>query len=156
MGFQGFQASESVRSLRWPADVVEQLLYDHADNEGFLRDYGHIDLSRLGWDVETVPTLDLCDMPTGASDQGCIEDYAEDPDHWVRVRADGVHRGVLQMWEAHGTWKRWPLLIDRRLLKPPQSGLQVLEGRTRIGVLKGRCRNGSLVADRHLAWIGRA
>ena len=63
--------------------------------------------------------------------------------------------GVAQCWETHGTWKRWPILIDRRLLDPPESGLQVVEGRTRVGVLRGRHRQGILVAERHLAWVGR-
>lgn len=155
MRFEGFHTIEAVRSLHWPADVVGQFLYDHADNESFLNDYGLVDLSHVSWDVEVVPTLDLCHMPTGASDGDCIGEYAEDPDHWIRVRSDGIHKGVSQMWEEHGTWKRWPILIDRTLLDPSQSGLQVVEGRTRVGILRGRHRNGAFVAERHLAWVGR-
>ena len=34
--------------------------------------------------------------------------------------------------------------------------LQVVEGRTRVGVLRGRHRQGALVAERHLAWVGRS
>lgn len=72
------------------------------------------------------------------------------------MRNRGIHIGVAQCWETHGTWKRWPILIDRRLLDPPESGLQVVEGRTRVGVLRGRHRQGTLVAERHLAWVGRS
>lgn len=154
--FEGFRTDALVSSLRWPDDVVEQLLYDHADNDAFLRDYGDIDLSRVQWDVEIVPLGKLVEMPTGASESGCIEEYAANPDHWVRVRNRGIHMGVAQCWEAHGTWKRWPILIDRGLLDPPESGLQIVEGRTRVGVLKGRHRRGAFVAERHLAWVGRS
>lgn len=63
-------------------------------------------------------------MPTGESDVGCIESYAADPVHWVKVRPPEVGRH----WEDHGTWLRPPLLIDRRLLDPADIGLQVLEG----------------------------
>ncbi|MFC7220366.1 hypothetical protein ACFQLX_19680 [Streptomyces polyrhachis] len=49
-------------------------------------------------------------------------------------------------WEAHGTWMRPPLLIDQRLLNPADSGLQVLEGRTRVGVLRGHHREQLRVA----------
>jgi hypothetical protein len=154
--FEGFRANALVRSLRWPDDVVEQLLYDHADNDAFLLDYGNIDLSRVQWDVEIVPIGEFAEMPTGASDSGCVKEYATDPDHWVRVRNRGIHVGVAQCWEAHGTWKRWPILIDRRLLDASGSGLQIVEGRTRVGVLRGRHRQGAFVAERHLAWVGRS
>ncbi|MFI5734963.1 hypothetical protein ACIA49_32925 [Kribbella sp. NPDC051587] len=150
-----FCADPVIRSLNWPADVVEQWLYDHGGKAAFLQDYGGLDLSSIVWDVEIVPLEAFLVMPTGPSDSGCIEEYAGHPDHWVRRRTTGIHRGVPQTWEAHGTWKRWPLLLDRRLLEPSATGLQVVEGRTRVGVLRGRRSQGSFVAPRHLAWVGR-
>jgi hypothetical protein len=93
-----------VSSLGWPDDVVEQFLYDHADNIGFLRDYGDLDLSKIEWDVEIISVEELTEMPTSASDGDCIEDFAANPDHWVRVRNRGIHIGVAQCWETHGTW----------------------------------------------------
>ena len=156
MRFEGFRQDALVSSLGWPDDVVEQFLYDHADNIGFLHDYGYLDLSRIRWNVEVIPAEELIGMPTGASDGDSIDVFAADPDHWVRVRNRGVHIGVAQCWETHGTWKRWPILIDRGLLDPPESGLQVVEGRTRVGVLRGRHRQRALVAERHLAWVGRS
>lgn len=75
-------------------------------------------------------------MPTGETDAGCIESYAENPTHWVANRP----REVGRHWEEQGTWLRPPLLIDRIFLDPATSGLQVLEGRTRVGVLRGRRR----------------
>ncbi|MCP2353157.1 hypothetical protein HD597_000177 [Nonomuraea thailandensis] len=136
VGFQGFRTDDKVSSLSWPPDVVEQFLYDHADHDRFLRDYGEVDLSAVTWDVEIIAVEDFLEMPTGPSGEGCIEEYAEDPDWWVKARNAGVHIGVQQCWQAHGTWKRWPILIDRALLTPAGSGLQVIEGRTRVGVLR--------------------
>ena len=156
MHFEGFRQNALISSLAWPDDVLEQFLYDHADNIGFLRDYGDLDLCKIKWDVEVIPVEELIDMPTGASDGDCIEEFATNPDHWVRIRNHGPHIGVAQCWETHGTWKRWPILIDRGLLDSPESGLQVVEGRTRVGVLRGRHRQGTLVAERHLAWVGRS
>jgi hypothetical protein len=117
--------------------------------------YKDVDLSGIEWGLEAITAEELSEMPTGASDDGCIEDYAVDPDHWVRVRHSGIHEGVARCWEALGTWKRPPSLIDRRLLDPAASGLQVIEGRTRVGVLRGRRRQGSFVAVQHQAWVGR-
>src|ERR1700722_88153 len=122
--FEAFRQNAVVSSLEWPDDVVEQFLYDHADNIGFLRDYGDLDLSTIGWDVEVISVKEFMRMPTGASDGDCIEQFAANPDHWVRTRNRGPHVGVAECWETHGTWKRWPILMDRSLLEPPKSGLQ--------------------------------
>jgi hypothetical protein len=70
--------------------------------------------------------------------------------YWVELRP----RKVGQHWEAHGTWLRPPILLARRLLDPADTGLQVLEGRTRVGVLRGRLREGLYVASHHHAWVG--
>lgn len=154
-GFWHFRDHPRSLALGWPDEVLEQWLYDHADNGSFLDDYGGIDLTTLQWNVEVIPLEELVLCPTGPSDAGCIEDFAADPDHWVAVRNMGVHIGVSECWEAHGTWKRWPILIDRQLLEPARQGLQVVEGRTRLGVLIGRHRLGRHVAQQHLAWVGR-
>ncbi|MET9403343.1 hypothetical protein [Kitasatospora sp. NPDC002965] len=155
LGLGDFLADPMIAPLRWPDDVVEQWLYDHGDNGSFQRDYGHIDLAGILWSLEAVTAAELSEMPTGASDDGCIEEYAADPDHWVAVRQFGIHEGVARQWAELGTWKRPPVLLDRRLVTLAGTGLQVVEGRTRVGVLRGRRRQGSLVAAQHQAWVGR-
>lgn len=154
--FHRFRDHPVTIALQWPDDVLEQWLYDHADNASFLHDYRDVDLSRIRWDVETVSLKEFLEMPTGPSDRDCIDKFAENPSHWIGVRRDGIHQGVARCWETHGTWKRWPVLIDRHLINPPTPGLQVVEGRTRVGVLRGRHRDGAHVAQSHLAWVGRA
>ncbi|MFE5689670.1 hypothetical protein [Streptomyces sp. NPDC056512] len=150
LSFDRFRADLALASLQWPDDVLEQFLFDHGDNDAFVDDYGSIDLRAVRWRLETIPAADFSEMPTGASDAGCIETYAEDPVHWVTVRPPEIGRH----WEEHGTWLRSPILIDRSLLDPSDSGLQVLEGRTRVGVLRGRLREGLRVASHHQAWVG--
>lgn len=73
-------------------------------------------------------------MPTGASENDLIEYLGKDPEPWVAVRSAGCHLGVRQMWGVGGTWKRWPILIDSSIVSPTQTGLQLVEGRTRVGV----------------------
>lgn len=155
-GLRTFLADPATRGLRkWPKDVVHQWLYDHADGPKFQADYGHIDLSTLVWSLEPVALDELMAIPTGASETDAIEYYAQDPERWVSLRDKGDHTGVREMWDVHGTWKRWPILIERRLVRPGQIGLQVIEGRTRLGVLRGRAQRGWHVAPQHLAWVGR-
>ncbi|MCG0284006.1 hypothetical protein [Streptomyces sp. PSAA01] len=152
LSYDGFRADPALASLHWPDDVIEQFLFDHGDNGAFVSDYGGIDLHEVRWRLETIPAADFVGMPTGASDAGCLESYAENPVYWVKVRRPEVGRH----WEEHGTWLRPPILIVRRLLDPSDSGLQVVEGRTRVGVLCGRLREGLHVASHHQAWVGRA
>ncbi|WP_327321104.1 hypothetical protein OG735_00235 [Streptomyces sp. NBC_01210] len=149
--FGDFRADPALTPLRWPDDVLEQFLYDHGANTDFARDYGDIALEGITWRLDTIPTADFNDMPTGASEADCIEYLVENPVHWVKVRPAEVGHH----WEERGTWMRPPILIDRRLLAPSNSGLQVLEGRTRVGVLRGRLREGLRVASHHQAWVGR-
>ncbi len=155
-GLAAFHADPAVSALRhWPEDVIEQWLYDHAEHAPFQADYGHIDLSSLAWTVEPVTLADLLLMPTGASETDLLDYFARDPEHWVAVRNKGCHIGVREVWEVQGTWKRWPILLDRGVVTPGQTGLQVVEGRTRVGVLRGRARMGYHVAANHLVWVGR-
>jgi len=142
--------------LRWPRDVLKQWVYDHADNPSFLIDYEKLELTQIAWKVEPLMLATFMTMPTGPSDRRALEDFAADPDHWVSVRHSGEHLGVREAWETHGTWKRWPIVLDRKLLVPYADGFQLVEGRTRVGVLRGRCRQGQPVAERHLAWVGRS
>ncbi|MEV6251305.1 hypothetical protein AB0M38_34855 [Streptomyces sp. NPDC051742] len=151
-GYDRFRADPAVAPLQWPDDVLEQFLYDFGDNPAFVDDYGSIDLREIRWRLEMIPAADFHGIPTGAFDAGCIEEFAKNPVYWVTVRPSEVGR----YWEEHGTWLRPPVLIDRCLLAPSDSGLQVVEGRTCVGVLRGRLREGLNVASHHQAWVGRS
>ncbi len=104
-----FRTADRVLDLGWPDDVAEQWLYDHSDKEPFLQDYGDVDLSRIHWDLEALQAAAIALLPTGPSEHNIIDEFASNPDYWISVRDSGVHIGVDQMWEVHGTWKRWPV-----------------------------------------------
>lgn len=135
-------------ALGWPADVVEQWIFDNAEH--FEADYGHIDLRQIGWSQIELTTEEIIHLPTGPSDAGALEQYSENPDYWLGLRPESVQ----QSWKADGTWTRPPLLIDRSAVSPELSGLQVLEGCCRVGQLRGRSREGLFVATRHQVWLG--
>lgn len=152
-GLNEFLRDQCVRDLGWPEDVVEQWLYDFAGWGAFQVDYGHLDLMEMEWNDERIPVAAFMTMPTGRSDGALIDENAEKADYWSEARR---HLGVPQHWESHGTWLRRPLLIDRALLLPNLGGLQVIEGRTRVGILRGFVRGGRKVAPVHDAWVARA
>lgn len=151
-GFNGFLANDRVRALDWPEDVTEQLLYDFAGWGKFQTDYGHLDLDTITWHDELIDAAAFLLMLTGPSDGDLIDQNAALADHWVETRR---HVGVPQHWESHGTWFRRPILIDRSVLYAGEMGLQVIEGRTRVGILRGFIRQGRTVASVHAAWVAR-
>jgi hypothetical protein len=151
-GLGGFLRDDRVRSLDWPDDVAEQWLYDFAGWGRFQDDYGHLDLATITWHDELVPAEEFLTMPTGPSDGDLIDENAANAHHWSEVRR---HLGVPQHWESHGTWMRRPLLADRTFLYPGETGLQVIEGRTRVGILRGFMQRGRSVAPVHQAWVAR-
>ncbi len=153
-GLSAFLRQPAISALGWPADVVRQWLWDHGDNGPFLRDYARVDLSRISWMLETVRTVDFDAMPTGPSDSDCIGDYARNHRHYLGLRQQ-CHPEIVDSWENKGTWLVAPILISRLLLQPPDDGLQVVEGRTRVGLLRGRRRDQLWVAEQHRAWVGR-
>ena len=153
-GLSVFLQQPAISTLGWPAEVVRQWLWEHGENGPFLRDYAGVDLSRVCWTLETVPAADLETMPTGPSDGDCIEEYARNHRHYLALRQQ-YQPEIVHVWENEGTWHVPPILISRLLLQPPSDGLQVVEGRTRVGLLSGRRRDRLLVAEHHRAWVGR-
>ncbi|MTB70927.1 hypothetical protein GGG17_02855 [Arsenicicoccus sp. MKL-02] len=161
-GLREFLADPTVKALGWPDDVVEQLLYDHARNGALQMDYGHIDLNDLTWSRELVPTGEFLSMPTGPSDHDAIEQWAALHEYSVSNRerlshmtGNSRHAGIRAKWEEEGTWLRAPIVLDARVIGTARTGLQLVEGRTRVGVLRGRHRDGLPVAVEHWTWIGR-
>lgn len=150
-GLNEFLDTALVAALAWPNDVVEQWVFDHSGHGPFLADYGELDLTGLTWSLERLSSQLLSSLGTGPSDGDAIEQYAADPDFWLNKRK----QVIVDAWQAHGTWLRAPLLIDRAVLTPQGHGLQVIEGRTRVGLLRERLRLGQKVAAHHEAWVAR-
>lgn len=146
-----FYEHPAISALGWPREVVRQWLWEHAKHIAFLRDYGTLDLADIAWGLEDLSTGEFMTIETGPSEQHCIEDNASQHEHWVKVRSPEIS----QAWEDSGTWQMPPVLIARSLLGFPGKGLQLVEGRTRVGILRGRYRDHLKVAETHKAWVGR-
>ncbi len=99
-----------------------------------------------------IPSEAFLTMPTGPSNGDLLEEDAEKAEDRLKSRE---HLGILAYWDSHGTWMRRPLLIDRAALYPTGDLLQVIEGRTRVGVPRGLVRRGRSVAPEHAAWTAR-
>lgn len=150
--FIRFNETAEIVDLGWPSEVVKQWLYDHGDRPDFLADYANLDLGRIRWNLELVSVTDLEHIPTGPADQEWLDQVAAEHHHWLGVRLPRYR----DAWETRGTWIDPPVLISRDLLDPLATGLQVIEGRTRVGILQGRRAESLNVSEFHKAWVGRA
>lgn len=146
-----YLALPQIAGLHWPADVVEQWPFDHAGNVSFIEDYGHLDLAAIDWTKELVPAPQLVDMPTGASDVEFLASVASLHRHYLGLRSQEIR----DAWEHRGTWLVPPILISRHLLGEGESGLQVVDGRMRVGILQGRAADALNLAPALEAWVGR-
>lgn len=149
-----FLARPEIEALGWPAEVVRQWLWEFGDREVLREDYGAVRLDQVVWTLAEVPATDFDAMPTGPSEAGLIDEFAGQHRHWLMAKSR-YKPVVAADWEGRGTWSVPPVLIDRSLIGPPGEGLQVVEGRTRVGILRGRRRDGLATAEQHLAWVGR-
>ncbi len=145
-----FLADKLVRDLDWPDSVVEQFLFDHGNKPVFVEQYGHLELERVGWTLDELPASEFAQA---SAYRDWLDDYERDPAVWIAKRSPEERR----RWAEAGTWITPPLLIDSSLLEPPGAGLHVLEGHTRIGILRGRLAACTAAPDEtHAVFVGRA
>ncbi|MFI8977198.1 hypothetical protein ACIGO9_30245 [Nocardia asteroides] len=148
---KGFLSIPQVAGLGWPEDVVDEWLWKLGSHLEFLDDYDSLELETVQWAREELPVTELVNLPTGPSEADLIEYNANHHQYLLQQRPVAIAHA----WNSSGTWLAPPLLIDRILLGPSNTGLQIVEGRTRVGILRGRHRNGLFVAARHTVWVGR-
>lgn len=145
-------ALPEIAQLKWPAEVIEQWLFDHGGHGNFLKDYADLELDNIVWTLEDVPVRELGAVRTGASEQGFLDDVARLHCHYLSVRTEPYRVA----WETAGSWLVPPILVARDLLIETAPGMQLVEGRMRVGILQGRLVDELPVADTHKSWVGRA
>lgn len=45
--------------VHWPIPVVEQFLFDHGHKSEFIKQYGHLELNRIVWELRSVKASEL-------------------------------------------------------------------------------------------------
>jgi hypothetical protein len=149
--YEDFATLPGIARLNWPDAVTRQWLFDHGEHFAATRDYDDLDLSRVQWELRQVAAVDLQRIPTGRSEQPFLEQVRRGHRYWLSLR----QQQFKDEWELRGTWLVPPILIERQLLDLDSVGLQVVEGRMRVGILQGRMTDGLHVAPKHEAWVGR-
>lgn len=148
---QPWEANDVGAELEWPDDVVSQLLFEHGARYYHAEQFGQLDLSDIEWSLEQRPAAELV-TATHHPDKTKPETVAKDPHKELEARrVEGF-----EFWPDE-TWARPPLFIEGHLVEPQQPGLHLVEGHTRLGVLKGLVESGEARPDSlHLSWIARS
>jgi hypothetical protein len=146
-----FLADARIGGLRWPTPVIEQFLFDHGAKEEFLSQYGHLELETLRWDLSDLAASEFLRLSVFEGFKPWLESSAGD--YAFRISQRPIDQQ--QAWAKSQTWLVPPVLIDGTILLPARPGLHLLEGHTRVGILRGRLRAGVANPDQtHQAFVG--
>lgn len=140
-----------------PEDVLNQFYADHGRNCAFQNQYGHLDINCIEWQLKRVPAEQIISCTVWREFQNWCDSVAERVNGFatkgwncIDVRSD-----VRLSWECERTWIRPPILLSGAFA-PSASGLHLVEGHTRIGLLRGLIAADVLSGtSEHLVWIGR-
>jgi hypothetical protein len=139
-----------------PDDVLEQFVWDHGTDSEFQRQYGHLDLHALGWQLCAIPAGEVltCSVNPGFADYVAA---VADRTRVVRVEGWGnvnLPPETALHWQQKGTWIRPPVALRGAVLGK-DCPFHLVEGHTRLGALRGLVESSMLCGpSAHQIWIG--
>jgi hypothetical protein len=141
----------------FPDEVLQDFLSDHGRKYDFQHQYGNIELNKINWEIVEI---------SGETILHCR--YYNDFKPWLDGRTDliinnwqkseweciDVRTDVVAHWQKHQTWKRRPIFLDG-LFMQCDNEYYLVEGHTRIGVLRGLIKQRALsIQSKHTIWFG--
>lgn len=136
-------------ALGWPEPVIHQLLLEHGQRQHIESQYGHLHLPSLIWTLESHSASHLASASHELT-KTRVQTVAADPEKFIALYESKGH----VIW--NGTWQPKPFFIDQSLLQPDLQGLHLMEGHTRLGLLRGLLDAGSVEPDSmHGCWVAR-
>ncbi len=142
-----------------PLEVHEDLLSGFGKNDDFLELYGDIDLSKIKWEKHKLRAKELVECSYYNKYSDWLEGMSERMDNYSTLGWDCLHHTekVMNYWKNNSTWYRRPIFFDFDPSSISQEKcLRLLEGHTRIGILKGALKNNILDKNsEHEIWLGK-
>ena len=130
--FDTFLELVHTHGVNWPEPVVRDVLFDHGEERHMLLGYGHLDLRAVSWSLEYRSAADLVCATSFFND--FVDEVADHP----HFKINQYRQTLPSPWEE--TWQVPPYFMQGSLLSPPQHGLHLIEGHTRLGILRGLVR----------------
>jgi hypothetical protein len=136
--------------------AVRDVYSDHGRKEAFQAQYGTLDIGGMSWEHVLLPASEIvgCSIHDGFT--GWTSNVAHRVARFGEMgwRCIDVRPYVVDHWSQFQTWIDPPILLDASLVGRP-SGLHLVEGHTRIGILSGLISYDVLRLDsQHSIWRG--
>ena len=139
-----------------PYDVLEQVIVDHGANDDFQRQYGHLELETIVWELRRIEASVLIAATVFNDFAPWFESVTRRTGRALTAgwRCIDTREAVVEHWREHLTWIRAPVFLQGG---PDGSAatLHLVEGHTRLAVLRGLVDLQVVKPESaHEAWIG--
>lgn len=139
-----------------PNAVLEQVYSAHGRKLEFQQQYGDLDLQRIEWTMRCIRAEIIIASSVHSEFAEWVNAVATRATAW---RAQGwscidSRPAIRNHWSTNRTWLAAPVLLAGDLVNS-DAKFHVVEGHTRIGLLKGLVVHEVIAADStHMVWIG--
>jgi hypothetical protein len=136
--------------------TVREVYSDHGRKDQFQAQYGPITISEITWAKVSVSASEIIECSIYHWFSNWTNNVARRPESFSKAgwHCIDVRPNIVDYWSKFRTWVEPPVVLDARLLGRPH-GLHLMEGHTRIGILKGLISHGVLQSDsQHYIWLG--
>jgi len=139
-----------------PEDIFFQLFYDHGRNSQFQLQYANLLILDIRW-IEIELTVDeLIDLSIYNNFLDWVSTVENRTKNCTINDFSSIDKRieVVKYWENNHTWIKSPILILGNLINSYKK-YHLVEGHTRIGILKGLFKQGLLNNNQtHKVWLG--
>lgn len=139
-----------------PIEVAKQVYRDHGRNGEHQKEYGELDIGSLSWTKKDFSAADIqsCFMLSRFSEWPYSVSQRLDQFEQEGWKCIDVREDVWRHWEKYQTWVIEPVFV-RRDLVGEEEGLHLVEGHTRVGVLRGLISRSLICGSSvHGIWYG--
>ena len=157
-----YKEEEGIKILREqygisaPYCVFQEIYCGLSNDPEFQRLYGHIEIDKLEWRLIALKNDDFITLGRNATYPCHMLEVSEDYPLYKNGNEFPIdlREDVAAHWRKYGTWKEPPMLIERSLICPNESGLHLMEGHTRVGTLLGAIKYGFVsLAETHQVYL---
>lgn len=139
-----------------PDQVARQVYADHGRKSTFQSFYAQLEIDQIAWTQVSLSARELVAAAMNPNFKQWFASVSARSSFFVEKgwRCIDVRQEVQEHWEGFGTWLVEPVLLDGQLVRS-SSKLHLVEGHTRVGLLKGLTEQSIIEAESmHKVWLG--
>lgn len=140
-----------------PQEVIQQVYSDHGMKSEFQDQYGSLELSNISWEKVSLTAAEIAICAYNERFSSWFKNVEQRPaafanQGWTCI---DTRRAVVDYWQSHKTWRVPPVFLCGAFLLSTHKELRLVEGHTRVALLRGLLSNGVISSDsKHEIWLG--